>query len=112
MLSGFLEEMPAEALIILCGDLNFPRASFLYEELVIQNGLTDPLLDDPRPTYRPFPLVPSKWKTSLDYILYRIPDGKDFNVQADILPIEDSSQKNALRRFLTDHCALTLSISW
>jgi len=112
MLSGLLEEMPAEALIILCGDLNFPRASFLYEELVIQNGLTDPLLDDPRPTYRPFPLVPSKWKTSLDYILYRIPDGKDFNVQADILPIEDSSQKNALRRFLTDHCALTLSISW
>jgi len=111
-ISALLEEMPEEGLIILCGDFNFPRTSFLYEELIGQNGLTDPLRDDPRPTYRPFPLVPSKWKTSLDYILYRIPQGKDFKVQADILPIEDSSQKCALRRFLTDHCALTLKIKW
>ena len=110
--SSLLEEMPADTLTILCGDLNFPRASFLYNELVIQNGLTDPLSDDPRPTYRPFPLVPSRWKTSLDYILFRIPQGKDFNVQADILPIEDSNQKSALRRFLTDHCALTLKVRW
>ena len=111
-LSALLEEMPAEALIVLCGDLNFPRASFLYEELVSRNGLTDPLRDDPRPTYRPFPLVPASWKTSLDYILYRLPQGKDFNIQADILPVEDSSQKSALRRFLTDHCALTLNVGW
>ena len=111
-LSALVEEMPAEALIILCGDLNFPRTSFLYEELVTQNGLTDPLRDDPRPTYRPFPLVPSSWKTSLDYILCRLPQGKDFNIQADILPILDSSQKSTLRRFLTDHCALTLNVGW
>ncbi len=107
-----LEEMPAEALTILCGDLNFPRTSFLYEELVSQNGLTDPLHDDPRPTYRPFPLVPPRWSTSLDYILYRSPQGRDFNIRADILTVEDSSQKSALRRFLTDHCALTLNINW
>jgi len=111
-LSALLEEMPAEALIVLCGDLNFPRTSFLYEELIGQNGLIDPLHDDPRPTYRPFPLVPSKWKTSLDYILYRQPKGGDFNIQANILPIEDSKQKIALRRFLTDHCALKLKIKW
>ena len=111
-LSALLEDIPTEALTILCGDLNFPRTSFLYEELVTQNGLSDPLRDDPRPTYRPFPLVPSKWKTSLDYILYRLPQGKDFKVQADILPVEDSSQKSATRRFLTDHCALTLNVGW
>jgi len=111
-LSALLEEIPTDALTILCGDLNFPRTSFLYEELIEQNGLIDPLRDDPRPTYRPFPLVPSRWKTSLDYILYRIPQGNDFTIQADILPIEDSSQKSALRRFLTDHCALTLNVSW
>jgi len=111
-ISALLEEMPAEALTILCGDLNFPRTSFLYEELIRQNGLSDPLRDDPRPTYRPFPLVPSRWSTSLDYILYRIPQGKDFNIQADILPIEDSKQTSALKRFLTDHCALTLNIKW
>jgi len=111
-ISALLEELPADALIILCGDFNFPRTSFLYEELKTQNGLIDPLRDDPRPTYRPFPLVPSSWKTSLDYVLYRIPQGRNFNIQADILPVEDSTQKSAFRRFLTDHCALTLNIRW
>ncbi len=111
-ISALLEEIPADALTVLCGDLNFPRSSYLYEELVAKNGLTDPLGNDPRPTYRPFPLVPSRWKTSLDYILYRIPQGKDFSVRADILPIVDSSQKSPLRRFLTDHYALSLNIRW
>lgn len=111
-LSHMLREMPADALIILCGDFNFPRTSFLYEELVTQNGLSDPLHNDPRPTYRPFPLVPSRWKISLDYILLRVPQGRACNIQADILPVEDSTKKNALQRFLTDHCALTLNISW
>ena len=110
-ISALLGKMPGEALIILCGDLNFPRASYLYEELVVKNGLTDPLRDDPRPTYRPFPMVPSRWKTSLDYILYRLPHEKNFQTQADIIPIEDSNQKNIFRRFLTDHCALKLDIS-
>ena len=111
-ISALMEEMPAEALIILCGDFNFPRTSFLYKELVAQNRLIDPLFEDPRPTYRPFPLVPPSWKTSLDYILYRPPQGSDFNIQADILPMEDSKQKSTLKRFLTDHCALTLNIKW
>ena len=111
-ISSLLEEMPAEALIILCGDLNFPRTTNLYEELVTKNGLIDPLRDDPRPTYRPFPLVPSRWNTSLDYNLYRLPKGIDFEVRADVLPIEASRQKSALRRFLTDHCALTLNVRW
>lgn len=111
-LTRLVEKMPAEALIILCGDFNFPRASFLYEELVSQNGLLDPLRDNPNPTYNPFPLVPSSWKISLDYILLRIPDGKDFNIQAEILPVEDTSQNYAWQRFLTDHNALKVEVSW
>ena len=110
-ISALLGKMPGEALIILCGDLNFPRASYLYEELVVKNGLTDPLRDDPRPTYRPFPLVPSRWKTSLDYILYCLPHEMNFQIQSDIIPVEDTNQKNIFRRFLTDHCALKLDIS-
>lgn len=111
-LTQLLDGMPAEVLIILCGDFNFPRTSFLYQELISKNGLIDPLRDDPRPTYRPFPLTPPKWNMTLDYILLRIPEGKDFNIQADILPVEDSTKKSAFRRFLTDHHALTLNIHW
>ncbi len=111
-LTRLVERIPAEALIILCGDFNFPRTSFLYEDLVTQNDLLDPLRDDPRPTYRPFPLVPSKWKTSLDYMLIRSPQGKDLDIQADIIALEDSTKKSAFQRFLTDHYALTLMVNW
>ena len=111
-LTRLIEKLPADALVIICGDFNFPRDSYLYEEMVSQNGLSDPLSDDPRPTYRPFPLVPSRWKTSLDYILFRTPNGRDFQVQADILVMEDTTKKRPFQRFLTDHCALTLQISW
>ena len=111
-LTHLVSQMPADALVILCGDFNFPRTAFLYEELTLQAGLTDPLLTDPRPTYRPFPLIPSKWKTSLDYLFLRIPQGKDINLQADIVPVEDSTQTRPFGRFLSDHNALTLKISW
>jgi len=111
-LTRLVEELPAEAFIIVCGDFNFPRNSFLYEELVTHNRLSDPLSDDPRSTYRPFPLVPSKWNTSLDYVLFRAPHETEFQVQADIVVFEDRTKKHAFQRFLTDHCALTLQIRW
>ena len=111
-LSRLLMVLPQDALIILCGDFNFPRTSFLYDELVTENHLIDPLQEDERPTYRPFPLVPSKWKISLDFILLRLPQGKEVSYQADIMPLEDTSQHHAIRRFLTDHNALTLKVNW
>lgn len=111
-LTQLIDKLPTDALVILCGDFNFSRTAYLYEELVSQNGLIDPLQHDSRPTYRPFPLVPSRWKTSLDYIFLRFPRNKEYNVQANIAAVEELTQKNPIKRFLTDHCALTLNISW
>ncbi|HJS19737.1 MAG TPA: hypothetical protein VJ785_13400, partial [Anaerolineales bacterium] len=64
----------------------------------------------PRPTYRPFPLVPAKWEMSLDYFFYRRPEGEETSVTADIIPIEHSSAGWYFQRFLTDHHALVLNI--
>lgn len=107
-----IRSLPEESLVIVCGDFNFPRDSFLYEEMMAENDLFDPLADDQRPTYRPFPLVPSKWKTSLDYVLVRRPARTNFQVEADLIPIEDSAKKHPVSRFLTDHNALVLRTSW
>jgi endonuclease/exonuclease/phosphatase family metal-dependent hydrolase len=111
-LTRVIQSLPEEALVIICGDLNFPRASFLYEELVGQNNLVDPMVDDERPTYRPFPLVPAKWKVPLDFALVRQPVHKTFHIHADIIEVEDALKSHPVQRFLTDHNALLLQIKW
>jgi endonuclease/exonuclease/phosphatase family metal-dependent hydrolase len=111
-LNRAIQLLPERALVIVCGDLNFPKTSFLYEELVSPNNLIDPLSGDERSTYRPFPLVPSKWNTSLDYMLVRQPAQMNIEVKADVVEIEDSAKKIAVQRFLTDHNALMLKITW
>lgn len=112
----FLAELaraqPAEAVVIVCGDFNFPRQTFLYDEMIASSGLTDPLAQDERPTYRPFPLVPSRWAVSLDFVLYRAPAREEFAACGDIIPVEDTAARLPFRRFLTDHRALTLDLSW
>jgi endonuclease/exonuclease/phosphatase family metal-dependent hydrolase len=107
-----IQSQPVDAWVIVCGDFNFPRQSPAYQEMISQSGLSDALADDPRHTYRPFPLVSRKWQTSLDYIFYRIPAGEDPTVTADILPIENTFAVLPYQRFLTDHNALTLNIRW
>lgn len=101
-----------DVLVIVCGDLNFPRNSFLYEDLISRGRLMDPLADDQRSTYRPFPLVPSKWKIPLDYVLIRQPMCKKVQVDVDVIEIKDYSKQNPFQRFLTDHNALVLKICW
>jgi endonuclease/exonuclease/phosphatase family metal-dependent hydrolase len=103
---------PRDALVIICGDFNFPRETFLYEILAENNGFEDPLKNDPRPTYRPVSFMASKWSVKLDFIFYRKPDNIDMKIDADILPIENSKGRNSFTRFLSDHCALTLIASW
>jgi len=111
-LASLVRAEAPDALVILCGDFNFPRHAFLYEELLAQAGLVDVLAGDPRPTYIPFPLVPETWKTTLDYLLIRYPENSTIQVQPDILRLEDQAMRRPHQRFLTDHCALTLRVTW
>ncbi len=111
-LAAHVRALPADALVVVCGDFNFPRASFLYRELFHYTGLVDPLADDPRPTYRPFSVIPARYALPIDFVLVRVPARLAVAVHADIRPFEDSSALHVRRRFLSDHCALTLRLSW
>jgi Endonuclease/Exonuclease/phosphatase family len=109
-LSELVNGQPKDASVIVCGDFNFPRHTLAYQQMVTLSGLSDMLINDPRPTYQPFPLVSAKWRTTLDFVFYRNPDGESFDLSTDILPIENTSVQNPIRRFLTDHHALLLNI--
>ncbi len=112
-LAAMVNEQPRDALVLVCGDFNFPRESFLYEELLNASHLRDPLAQDPRPTYRPFPLMSKeKFAQPIDFVLMRAPATHTMQVQADIVEIQDAERAFAAQRFLTDHNALTLNIRW
>jgi endonuclease/exonuclease/phosphatase family metal-dependent hydrolase len=111
-LADLVRAEASEALVIVCGDFNFPRQAFLYEQLLAKAGLVDVFAGDPRPTYIPFPLVPASWETTLDYLLLRYPANSNIQVKPDILRLEDDSMRWQYQRFLSDHCALTLQVSW
>lgn len=111
-LAELARAQPQDALVVICGDFNFPRDTFLYEELSEISGFIDPLNNDPRPTYRPVSFLASRWSVTLDFIFYRKPDKIDIAVTADILPIENSKAINDRSKFLSDHCALNLSTHW
>jgi endonuclease/exonuclease/phosphatase family metal-dependent hydrolase len=101
---------PKDAWVIVCGDFNFPRQTPAYQRMITQSRLMDALSADRRPTYLPLPLIPAKWRTSLDYIFYRMPVGEALHVRADIIPVVNSSAQRSFQRFLTDHLALRLNI--
>jgi endonuclease/exonuclease/phosphatase family metal-dependent hydrolase len=110
-LAELAHSQPDDALVFLCGDFNFPRHTPVYDWFVEHSGMIDSLAEDPRPTYQPFPLVPSRWKIALDYFFYRTPPEGGWNVAADIIPIVNTSARQPIRRFLTDHNALLLKIN-
>jgi endonuclease/exonuclease/phosphatase family metal-dependent hydrolase len=111
-LAAWVRAQPEDAIVIVGGDFNFPRASFLYDELLAASALTDPLANDPRPTYRPFAVVPSTWALPIDFIFVRVPPGLNASVEADIVIVEDAEAPRRWQRFLTDHCALTITLTW
>lgn len=111
-LADTVQEQDANALVMVCGDFNFPPQASLYREFMERSGLTDPLANDPRPTYQPFPLVSSIWSTRLDYALYRAPADLDIQVSIDIARMQTETARLPLNRFLTDHFLLKFEASW
>ncbi len=112
-LGDMVNAQPRDALVIVCGDFNFPRGTFLYDELLNRTGLHDPLAQDSRPTYRPFRILPArKWAIPIDFVLVRMPEWNDIELHADVQVIHDPTRPLPHQRFLTDHNALTLRVTW
>jgi endonuclease/exonuclease/phosphatase family metal-dependent hydrolase len=109
-LAELARSQPGDAWVFVCGDFNFPPHASAYEGMVAQSGLTDAFDADWRPTYQPFPLVPSRWLITLDYFFYRPPDGEGAAVTGAVLPVINSSARWSFQRFLTDHHALLVNI--
>src|SRR5258706_411019 len=72
-LASIVRKLPMQAVIVVAGDFNIPRGSWLYDEFLQESGLTDPLAGDTRPTFRLPPGMPRRYAHPIDFTFVRTP---------------------------------------
>lgn len=102
---------PADSVVIVAGDLNVPRASWLYEALLAEGGLVDPLIEDTRPTYRIFPGLSAIYSQAVDFALVRQPAAAGVEIEA-ALRFEAPVAGAGGARYISDHLGVELRIRW
>lgn len=114
-LAEVVQCQPAEALVVVCGDFNFPRGCFLYEELIARSGLLDPLADDRRPTWRP-PLdvrFLRRYAVPFDFMLLRHPPHwPGLRTEVDFCFDSKVPFEGGRSGYLSDHVGLRLRLQW
>lgn len=111
-LAAIVTAQPARALVVVAGDFNIPRGSWLYDEFLARSGLTDSLAGDRRPTYRGFPGLPTRFAVPLDFALFRAPELPNLSVQANLVFCEKLPLPDDTTGYLSDHCGVTLRLTW
>ena len=111
-LADLVQAQPATALVLVAGDFNIPRGSWLYEEFLQRSGLTDPLAGDTRPTYRPFPGVPVHYALPIDFVFLRTPPGMSVQTTADFCFTEAYPYVGGGQGYLSDHVGVQVTLRW
>jgi endonuclease/exonuclease/phosphatase family metal-dependent hydrolase len=109
-LAEIVAEQPDQAVVITCGDFNFPRGSWLYDEFLAASGMVDALAGDTRPTYRTPPGIPARYALPIDFVFVRAPALPSFTMQADLRfgeKVEVAARRTA---YLSDHLGIELRI--
>lgn len=110
-LAELVQAQPKEALVLVCGDFNIPRGSWLYDSFLEASGLTDPLAGNLQPTIRPRRMMPSRYFMSIDYALIRVPAGLELTVESR-LRFEEKVYDEGRHLLLSDHYAVELMLHW
>jgi endonuclease/exonuclease/phosphatase family metal-dependent hydrolase len=111
-LAEIVAEQPADAVVITCGDFNFPRGSWLYQAFLAESGMFDPLAGDTRPTYRTPPGIPARYALPIDFAFVRAPALPGLEVRADLCFGDKVTFSGRRAGFLSDHLGIELAIAW
>lgn len=102
---------PRDALVIVGGDFNIPRGSWMYESFLTESGMIDPLADDARPTFRPHAVMGKHYSAPIDFTFYRAPETLALQVES-TLRFQDKITISGRKLHLSDHIAIEARFSW
>ena len=111
-LAAVVREIPMEKLVVVGGDFNVPRGSWLYHEFLSLSGLHDPLGGSTEPTYRPLPGMPARAAQALDHVLVRTPSNLEVEVQSELCFAEPAILAHGARGYLSDHLGVRMRLTW
>lgn len=111
-LAATVREQADGALLLVAGDFNIPRGSWLYDEFLQRSGLHDPLAGDQRPTYRPFPGVPVRYALPIDFVFLRTPPGMSVQMEADFCFTNPCAYVGGGQGYLSDHLGVRVTLRW
>lgn len=105
------DESP-DALVVVAGDFNVPRGSWLYEEFLRESRLIDPLGESMKPTLRPRPNWPSRYFAAIDYTFLRLPSLHNCRLESRTRFEDALMLSNGQKAHLSDHIAVEVCVSW
>jgi endonuclease/exonuclease/phosphatase family metal-dependent hydrolase len=111
-LATVIRALPAEALVVLVGDFNLPRGSWLYQEFLEASGMEDTMSGDQRPTYRPLPGVPAHYALPIDFVFVRRPQNRTISYTSNLCMDQPVHLVGNYRNFLSDHLGIISHFSW
>ncbi len=111
-IAEFVQTVPAEIPVVVAGDFNVPRGSWLYHEFRAAANLVDPLGLSTEPTYRPLPGMPARAAQALDHILVRVPPRLTVEIAAELCFGEPVSLAEGVSGHLSDHLGVRSTIRW
>ena len=111
-LAAVINQLPKNVLVIVVGDFNLPRHSWLYEEFVKATGMVDPLDGELKPTYFPIIALPSRYQQPIDHVFVRPP--ADFKLEAtvEILFEDELTLTSGRSGRVSDHAGIQLKLHW
>ncbi len=101
---------PADSFVIVVGDFNIPRGSWLYRDFLGSSGLTDLLAGDTRPTLRLPHGVPPRFAFPIDYIFVRKPATCSFEIECDLCFTGKYWITSHHQGYLSDHNGIEIRI--
>lgn len=111
-LAGVVNSIDRDVLVIVGGDFNLPRHSWLYEEFIAATGMIDPLDGHLKPTYFPIIKLPSRYHQPIDHVFVRAPDGFKLTASVDILFEEELPLTSGRLGRVSDHAGIQLKLHW
>src|SRR4051794_9594573 len=111
-LAAVVQAVPADTLVVVAGDLNVPRRSWLYHEFLQSTGLYDPLSESREPTYRPLAGLPARAAQALDHVLVRPTPDRAIIAHAELCFGEPVYLDHGQLGYLSDHLGVRMTLTW